>query len=156
MKIIIGADSAGYVLKAPIKKYLEEKGIEVTDIGIFYNEAGELTDPAQRDYPLVAKQVAVPVSKGEYDFGIILCGTGIGVGITANKVPGIRASVCHDLYTAHQCVEHDNVQVIALGAQIIGWTAAQELIDIFLAAQFSDGEDFRRRVRMLEEMDGSR
>ena len=85
----------------------------------------------------------------------MFCGTGVGASIACNKVPGIRASVCHDIYTAHQCVEHDDVQVIAMGAQIIGHTVALELIDLFLAARFSTSEEFRRRVKKLELMDGS-
>ena len=147
MRIAVGSDHAGYELKQRLLPYLKSR-YEVLDQGSY--------DPAPVDFPQIGKKVCAAILNGEADRGVMFCGTGVGAAIACNKVPGIRASVCHDLYTAHQCVEHDNVQVIALGAQIIGWTAAQELIDIFLAAQFSDGEDFRRRVRMLEEMDGSR
>ena len=104
---------------------------------------------------LVALAVAEALVRGEIDKGVLVCGTGVGISLAANKVPGIRASVCHDVYTAHQCVEHDNVQIIALGAQIIGPTVAEELIDIFLAAEFSTSEEFRRRVEKLGRMDGS-
>ena len=86
----------------------------------------------------------------------MFCGTGVGAAIACNKVTGIRASVCHDIYTAHQCVEHDDVQVIALGAQIIGHTVAFELIELFLKAKFSTSEEFRRRVAKLDEMDKRR
>lgn len=147
MRIVVGSDHAGYELKQRLLPYLRSR-YEVLDQGSY--------DPAPVDFPQIGKKVCGAILNGEADRGVMFCGTGVGAAIACNKVPGIRASVCHDLYTAHQCVEHDNVQVIALGAQIIGWTAAQELIDIFLAAEFSDGEDFRRRVRMLEEMDGSR
>lgn len=147
MRIAVGSDHAGFELKERLLPYLRSK-YEVLDQGSY--------DPAPVDFPQIGKKVCAAILSGEADRGVMFCGTGVGAAIACNKVPGIRASVCHDLYTAHQCVEHDNVQVIALGAQIIGWTAAQELIDIFLSAQFSDGEDFRRRVRMLEEMDGSR
>ena len=95
------------------------------------------------------------ILSGEAARGIMFCGTGVGAAIACNKVPGIRASVCHDLYTAHQCVEHDDVQVIALGGQIIGHTVALELIERFLSARFNDSEEFRRRVQKLAQMDGS-
>lgn len=147
MRIAVGSDHAGFELKERLLPYLRSK-YEVLDQGSY--------DPAPVDFPQIGKKVCAAILSGEADRGVMFCGTGVGAAIACNKVPGIRASVCHDLYTAHQCVEHDNVQVIALGAQIIGWTAARELIDIFLSAQFSDDEDFRRRVRMLEEMDGSR
>lgn len=147
MRIAVGSDHAGFELKERLLPYLRSK-YEVLDQGSY--------DPAPVDFPQIGKRVCAAILSGEADRGVMFCGTGVGAAIACNKVAGIRASVCHDLYTAHQCVEHDNVQVIALGAQIIGWTAALELIDIFLSAQFSDGEDFRRRVRMLEEMDGAR
>ena len=147
MRIAVGSDHAGFELKKRLLPYLESR-YEVMDQGSY--------DPAPVDFPRISRKVCDAVLRGEADRGVMFCGTGVGAAIACNKVPGIRASVCHDLYTAHQCVEHDDVQVIALGAQIIGHTAAQELIDIFLSAQFSGGEDFRRRVQMLEEMDGGR
>ena len=147
MKIAVGSDHAGFELKKKLLPYLESR-YEVMDQGSF--------DPAPVDFPQISRKVCDAVLSGAADRGVMFCGTGVGAAIACNKVPGIRASVCHDLYTAHQCVEHDDVQVIALGAQIIGHTAAQELIDIFLSARFSGGEDFRRRVHMLEEMDGAR
>ena len=96
------------------------------------------------------------ILSGKAERGIMFCGTGVGAAIACNKVRGIRASVCHDLYTAHQCVEHDDVQIIALGAQIVGPTVAEELIDLFLAARFSTSEEFRRRVAKLDDMDAAR
>ena len=147
MKIAVGSDHAGFELKKKLLPYLESR-YEVMDQGSF--------DPAPVDFPQISRKVCDAVLSGAADRGVMFCGTGVGAAIACNKVPGIRASVCHDLYTAHQCVEHDDVQVIALGAQIIGHTAAQELIDIFLSARFSGGADFRRRVLMLEEMDGAR
>ena len=147
MRIAVGSDHAGFELKERLLPYLRSK-YEVLDQGSY--------DPAPVDFPQIGKKVCAAILSGEADRGVMFCGTGVGAAIACNKVPGIRASVCHDLYTAHQCVEHDNVQIIAMGAQIIGPTVAEELIDIFLSAQFSDDEDFRRRVRMLEEMDGSR
>ncbi len=105
------------------------------------------------DFPDIAKKVCQTILSGEAERGIMFCGTGVGAAIACNKTAGIRAAVCHDAYTAHQCVEHDNVQVIALGGQIIGHTLAEELISIFLNATFSLDEDFRRRVQKLEAMD---
>lgn len=148
MKLAIGSDHAGFPLKQQLLDALRAKGHEITDFGSY--------DPAPVDFPDIAKKVTGAILDGQAERGIMFCGTGVGAAIACNKVSGIRASVCHDVYTAHQCVEHDNVQVIALGAQIIGPTVAEELIDLFLAARFSTSEEFRRRVAKLEQMDAAR
>ena len=127
---------------------LREKGHTIIDHGSY--------DPQPVDFPDIARLVCGSVLSGEAQRGIMFCGTGVGASIACNKVPGIRASVCHDLYTAHQCVEHDDVQIIAMGAQIIGPTVAEELIDLFLQAEFSTSPEFRRRVEKLAVMDGSK
>ena len=147
MRIAIGSDHAGFALKEKVLPALKEQGHELTDLGSY--------DPEPVDFPDIAKKVCKAVLDGSCERGIMFCGTGVGASIACNKVPGIRACVCHDLYTAHQCVEHDNVQIIALGGQIIGHTAALELINLFLAAAFSTSEEFRRRVEKLGRMDGS-
>lgn len=147
MRIAIGSDHAGFSLKEKVLPALKEQGQELTDLGSY--------DPEPVDFPDIAKKVCKAVLDGSCERGIMFCGTGVGASIACNKVPGIRACVCHDLYTAHQCVEHDNVQIIALGGQIIGHTAALELINLFLAAAFSTSEEFRRRVEKLGRMDGS-
>ncbi|QHQ60915.1 RpiB/LacA/LacB family sugar-phosphate isomerase [Anaerocolumna sedimenticola] len=147
MKIAVGSDHAGYELKIKLLDGIKKLGHEITDFGSF--------DPEPVDFPDIAKLVCEEVLEGKAERGIMFCGTGVGAGIACNKVPGIRASVCHDIYTAHQCVEHDNVQIMCLGAQIIGHTVALELIDLFLKAEFSTSEEFRRRVKKLEMMDGS-
>jgi ribose 5-phosphate isomerase B len=147
MKIAVGSDHAGFPLKGKVLDILRSKGHEITDFGSF--------DPNPVDFPDIAKKVCAAILDKSCERGIMFCGTGVGACIACNKVPGIRASVCHDIYTAHQCVEHDDVQVIAMGAQIIGHTVALELIDLFLAARFSVSEEFRRRVKKLELMDGS-
>ena len=147
MRIAIGSDHAGFTLKEKVLPALKEKCHELTDFGSY--------DPEPVDFPDIAKKVCQAVLDGKCERGIMFCGTGVGASIACNKVPGIRACVCHDLYTAHQCVEHDDVQIIALGGQIIGHTAAIELIDLFLAAAFSTSEEFRRRVMKLGRMDGS-
>ena len=145
MKIIIGSDHAGFELKIKLLGEISKLGYDVKDIGCFN------TMPV--DFPDIAKLVCQEVLDGKADRGIMFCGTGVGACIACNKVSGIRASVCHDIYTAHQCVEHDDVKIICLGAQIIGHTAALELIDLFLKAKFSTSEEFRRRVKKLDMMD---
>lgn len=147
MKIAVGSDHAGFSLKGKVLDILRSKGHEITDFGSF--------DPNPVDFPDIARKVCAAILDKSCERGIMFCGTGVGACIACNKVPGIRASVCHDIYTAHQCVEHDDVQVIAMGGQIIGHTVALELIDLFLSAKFSTSEEFRRRVKKLELMDGS-
>jgi ribose 5-phosphate isomerase B len=145
MKIAIGSDHAGFPLKAAVMKGIEDLGHGVIDHGSY--------DPEPVDFPDISKLVCASVLNGETTRGILVCGTGVGASIASNKIPGIRAAVCHDIYTAHQCVEHDDVNVICIGAQIIGPTLAVELVGRFLTAEFSTEEQFRRRVQKLHEMD---
>ena len=148
MRLVVGGDHAGYALKTKVLPLLRKKGHEIEDMGSF--------DENPVDFPDIAAKVCEKILNKEAERGIMFCGTGVGAAIACNKTPGIRAAVCHDIYTAHQCVEHDDVQVIALGAQIIGHTAAFELIGLFLSAQFSTSEEFRRRVEKLDNMDKRR
>ena len=148
MKIAVGSDHAGFYLKQKLLSRIEALGHEIIDFGSF--------DEQPVDFPDIAKLVCNAILDGSAKRGIMFCGTGVGAAIACNKTAGIRASVCHDVYTAHQCVEHDDVQIIALGNQIIGYTAAFELIQIFLKAEFSTDEQFRRRVAKLGEMDRKR
>ena len=148
LKIAIGGDHAGFELKTYMKAELERDGHILTDHGSY------TPDPV--DFPDIAKKICAAILSGEADRGIMCCGTGVGASIACNKVRGVRASVCHDVYSAHQCVEHDDVQVAAFGNQIIGKTVAIELARLFLAAKFSTSEEFRRRVAKLDEMDASR
>ena len=145
MKIAIGGDHFGYPMKKAIIELLAASEHEVTDHGA-YNE-----DPV--DFPDVAAKVTAAIRNGEAERGILVCGTGVGAAIAANKTPGIRAAVCHDTYCAHQCVEHDDVNLLAMGAWIIGIKVAQEIIDTFLAAEFSTDPDFRRRVQKLHDLE---
>jgi len=145
MKIVIGGDHAGYYLKEKLLPVLEAKGHTLKNVGSY--------DPAPVDFPDVARQICAAILSGECERGIMVCGSGIGAAIACNKVRGIRACVAHDLYSAHQCVEHDDVQVMAVGASIIGDTLAAELIDVFLNAKFSGGEEFRTRIAKLDEME---
>ena len=145
MKLAVGSDHAGYALKAKLLDKIKEMGHEIIDMGCF--------DETPVDFPDIAKQVCDAILKGEAQRGIMFCGTGVGAAIACNKIPGIRASVCHDIYSAGQCVEHDDVQVMALGHQIVGHTVALEYIKRFLSATFSTAEEFRRRVEKLNMMD---
>lgn len=145
MRLVIGGDHAGFGLKGPLAEHLREQGHEVLDVGAHTSE------PV--DFPDVARHLGDAIRRGEAKRGIMVCGTGVGACIAANKIAGLRAALCHDLYSAHQCVEHDDVNVLCLGAQIIGPLMAMQLTDTFLAAQFSTEEHFRRRVRKLDELD---
>ncbi len=145
MKISVGSDHCGYGLKIKMISKLKELGHEVVDYGCY--------DRNPVDFPDIAKLVCSSIVKGEADRGIMFCGTGVGAAIACNKFPGIRASVCHDIYSAHQCVEHDDVKVMCIGEQIVGEAVAYDLIVSFLQAQFSTDPDFRRRVKKLIEME---
>jgi ribose 5-phosphate isomerase B len=145
MKIAIGGDHAGFTLKVILTEYLRKKGHDVLDCGSF--------DPNPVDFPDIAGKLCQEVRNGSVDRGLMVCGTGVGASIAANKIPGIRAAVCHDIYSAHQCVEHDDVNVMCIGAQIVGSTLAMELLEAFLTAEFSTAPEFRRRVEKLHEMD---
>jgi ribose 5-phosphate isomerase B len=145
MRLVVGGDHAGFPLKGPVVEALRGWGHEVTDVGTHSLE------PV--DFPDIAAEVCDAVRSGRADRGIMVCGTGVGAAIAANKFRGIRASVCHDVYSAHQCVEHDDVNVMCIGAQIVGQTLALELIRTFLDARFSTSEEFRRRDAKLAELE---
>lgn len=138
MKLAIAADHAGFPLKETLARTLREQGHEVVDLG---------TDSAERavDYPDFAEAVARAVVAGEVERGIVVCGSGVGACIAANKVPGIYAGLCHDTYSAHQGVEHDNMNVLCLGCRIIGSALAQEIVAAFVGARFESHEE--RHVR---------
>lgn len=144
MKIAIGADHAGFNLKNTIIKYLREKKFPVVDMGTFS------TDPV--DYPDIALQVAEAVERGEFDKGIIICGTGIGCQIVANKVPGIRAALCHDPLSADFARTHNNANILTLGERIIGPALACEIVNIFLTKDFSGGRH-QKRLEKIEKID---
>ena len=147
MKIVIGSDHAGWALKGAVVAHIKELGHQVTDVGSH--------DDRPVDFPDIARALTAKVLSGEAERGIMVCGTGVGASIAANKVRGIRAAVCHDVHSAHQSVEHDDVNVMCLGAQIVGPWLANDLVGSFLAAKFEENEDYRRRVAKLHEMDGA-
>lgn len=136
MKIAIGSDHFGFPLKGEIVAVLEERGIQYQDYGV---GSGETID-----YPEMAEKVACAVRTGEYDRGILICGTGIGMAIAANKVPGIRAAVAHDPYSAERARKSNNAQVLALGALVVGPKLARQLVGIWLDAEFQGGESARK------------
>jgi ribose 5-phosphate isomerase B len=148
MRIVIGSDHAGFPMKSTILEHVRSLGHEVEDVGSY--------DPNPVDFPDIAREVTNRITSGDADRGLLVCGTGVGASIAANKVKGIRAAVCHDVHSAHQSVEHDDVNVMCIGAQIVGPWLATDLVDSYLRAVFSTDEDFRRRVRKLAEMDDQR
>jgi RpiB/LacA/LacB family sugar-phosphate isomerase len=143
MKIALGSDHAGYDLKEDLEALVASLGHEVIDTGSHNRE------PA--DYPDSARAVAELVSARRAERGIVVCGSGVGASITANKVPGVRAAICHDTYSARQGVEHDDMNVLTLGARVVGSELARDIVRVFLAAQFSAEERHLRRLRKVIE-----
>ncbi len=137
MKIAIGCDHGGFNLKTEIIKHLKAKNIELKDFGTYTVDSC--------DYPDIAKEVAKEVAKREFDFGILVCGTGIGISIAANKVPGIRAALCHDTFSAHATREHNNANILTLGERVVGVGLALDIVDTFLNSKFQ-GERHQRRI----------
>lgn len=143
MKIAIGADHGGFFLKKLLRDFLEQEGHEVFDLGA----AG----PEPSDYPDFARAVSETVAGGKAERGILVCGSGVGASVAANKIPGIRAAVCHDTFSAHQGVEDDEMNVLCLGERVIGPALAKEIVLRFLAARFSGAE---RHIRRLNKVKG--
>jgi ribose 5-phosphate isomerase B len=145
MRVALGCDHAGFPLKTVIAATLSGLGHEVVDCG---------TDsPAPVDYPDYASAVAARVVEGTAERGILLCGSGVGAAVAANKVRGVRAGLCHDTYSAHQGVEHDDVNVLCLGGRIVGTSLAVEIVEAFLGARFTGEERHRRRLDKVLEME---
>ena len=144
MRIAIGNDHVAVELKNHIKKHLEEKGFEVVNFG---------TDSTERcDYPIYGKKVAEAVASGECDFGVLICGTGVGISLAANKVEGIRAVVCSEPYSAKLSREHNNTNIVAFGARVIGIATAEMIVDEFFAAEFEGGRH-QKRVEMISAIE---
>ena len=145
MKIAIGCDHAGFPLKDTVAAVVRKLGHEVTDCGTYSCE--------RADYPDYADKVAKLVASGTADRGILICGSGVGVCVTANKTKGIRACVCHDAYSAKQAVEHDALNVLCLGARIIGAAVAEELVERFLNASFLTGTRHEMRLNKVKTIE---
>jgi ribose 5-phosphate isomerase B len=145
MKIVIGSDHAGYALKNSMGDLLRSLGHQVVDVGAF-NE-----NPS--DYPDYAAAVGRAVLEGKADRGVLVCGSGVGASVAANKIMGIRAAVCHDTYSAHQGVEHDDMNVLVLGSRVIGVKLAEDLVKAFLAAKFTNEERHVRRINKIRALE---
>ena len=145
MKLAVGGDHAGFPMKGPVVEFLKSRGHDVTDYGTHSAE------PV--DFPDISAKVCQAVLDGKAERGVLVCGTGVGAAIAANKIPGIRAALSHDIHTAHQGVEHDDVNVICVGAWIVGIAVVKEILDSFVAAKFSTDPDLRRRVQKLHQME---
>jgi RpiB/LacA/LacB family sugar-phosphate isomerase len=147
MKVVVGSDHAGFELKEQVTDFVRELGHEVMDIG-----TDNSTDSV--DYPDYAESVGKAIAEKRAERGILICGSGVGASVAANKLPGIRAGLCHDTYSAHQGVEHDDMNVLVMGGRIIGPELARELVRAYLSAQFTNEERHLRRLaktRTLEE-----
>ena len=145
-RVAISADHGGFPIKAELAEWLRSQGHEVVDLG-----AHEL-DPLD-DYPDFAEIAAQAIVTGQAERAIVLCGSGVGASIAANKVPGVRAAVAHDVYSAHQGVEHDDMNVLCIGARVVGIEVAKELADAFLSAQMLEGEKYHRRLKKVFDME---
>lgn len=141
--IAFGSDHGGYDLKIQVMEYLKEKGIECKDYGCF--------DKSSCDYPEFAKAAAEAVAKGECEKGIVICTTGIGISIAANKVKGIRCALCTDPYLAKMTRLHNDANMLALGGGFVGKNLALEIVDTFLSTEFSEGENHIRRISKIED-----
>ncbi|MGC4103568.1 ribose 5-phosphate isomerase B [Ferruginibacter sp.] len=141
MKIIIASDHGGFQYKQLLVPFIQEKGYEVIDGGVFNEQPS--------DYPDCAAVVAKAIIDKEVERGILICGSGVGVCVAANKFRGIRSGLCHDTYSAHQCVEHDDVNVLCIGQRVIGIELAREIITTFLAARFTNEERHLRRLNKV-------
>ncbi|HET8724672.1 MAG TPA: ribose 5-phosphate isomerase B [Anaeromyxobacteraceae bacterium] len=145
MRLVIGSDHAGFELKQALSPFLREVGHEVLDVG---------TDgTAPVDYPVYAEKVGLAVLDGRAERGLLLCGSGVGAAVAANKLPGIRAGLCHDGYSAHQGVEHDDMNVLVLGGLVVGRALARELVRSFLGARFGGEERHRRRLDEIADLE---
>ena len=139
----IGSDHGGFELKEKVKKHLEERGLEYKDFGTYSADSC--------DYPVYGRAVAKAVASGECDRGILICGTGIGISITANKVKGIRAALCSDCFSAQATREHNDANILAMGARVLGDGLALKIVDTFLDTPFSGDERHMRRISRIEE-----
>jgi ribose 5-phosphate isomerase B len=141
VKVAVACDHAGFPLKETVMEAVRKAGHQVVDLGT--------NSTASVDYPDIAEKTGRAIQRKEADRGIVICGSGVGAALAANKMIGVRAGVCHDTYSAHQCVEHDDVNILALGARIIGPEVAIEVVQSFLAAKFSGEERHLRRVNKI-------
>jgi RpiB/LacA/LacB family sugar-phosphate isomerase len=145
MRIVVGSDHAGFVLKQEIAGALRDDGHDVLDVGT--------ASTAPVDYPDSAEALGKAVLAGQGERGVLICGSGVGASVAANKMPGIRAAVCHDAYSAHQGVEHDDMNVLVLGSRVVGPALAKDLVRAFVAARFSGEERHLRRLAKVKALE---
>ena len=145
MRIAVGSDHAGFPLKRSVAPVLEAAGHDVVDVGTDSDES--------TDYPRYAASAARLVANGEAERAVLVCGSGVGASVAACKLPGIRAAICHDAYSAHQGVEHDDMNVLCLGSEVVGPSLAADLVRTFLAARFGGGERYTRRLEKVAQME---
>ncbi len=145
MRIAIAADHGGFALKTQLVEQLRAEGYEVLDLGAYSAE--------RSDYPDFARAVGLALQEGRAERGILICGSGVGATVAANKMRGIRACVCHDTYSAHQGVEHDDMNVLVLGGRVIGIALALEIARAFLSARFSNVDPYLSRLRKVQQME---
>lgn len=145
MRVVLGSDHAGFEMKQQMLEYVRGLGHEVSDVGAF--------DASASDYPDYAEALALAIRDQKADRGIMICGSGVGASVAINKIPGIRAGLCHDCYSAHQGVEHDDVNVLVLGARVIGIELARDLASVFLKATFSGEDRHMRRIAKVKQLE---
>lgn len=145
MRIAIGADHAGFELKGHLTTFLREMGVQVVDVGTF--------STAAVDYPDFAEAVGLSLLQNQADRGILICCSGVGASVAATKLPGVRAGLCHDTYSAHQGVEHDDMNILVLGACVVGVELAKELVRAFVEAKFDSAERHRRRLEKIRTLE---
>lgn len=145
MTVVLGSDHAGFELKKLLVKALRKEKFRVFDAGAY--------DAGPSDYPDYAEKIALAILKGRARRGILICGSGVGAAVAANKIPGIRAAICHDAYSAHQGVEHDDMNVLVLGSRVVGPELAQELVVTFLNAEFTKDKRHARRLKKVRSLE---
>jgi ribose 5-phosphate isomerase B len=145
MRVVVGADHRGYCLKDVIAAHLRSRGHEVLDVGT--------NDATSVDYPDIALAVGLAIRHGDAERGFVVCGSGVGAVVAANKLRGIRAAICHDTYSAHQGVEHDDMNVVCMGSRVVGEDLALEIAEAFLGAKFKDQERYQRRLAKVKKLE---
>ena len=148
MRVAVAFDHRGVKIRESLLDLLAQLGHEVLDLGV------DAPEP-RVDYPDKAREVGEAIRAGEAERGVLVCGSGVGASVAANKLPGIRAGLCHDTYSAHQGVEHDDMNVLCLGSGVIGADLAAELVRAFVGAEFAGGERYVRRLEKIEELEGA-
>lgn len=145
MKIAIASDHAGFALKQQIVEFFSGENVQLADLGVYSD--------VPSDYPDYAEKIGAAIMNGDFERGVLICGSGVGASVAANKIKGIRAGLCHDTYSAHQGVEHDRMNVLVLGARVIGIELAKELVAAFFAAKFTNEERHLRRLEKIAALE---